>query len=382
MKTTCLWRTEWILPICFVFVASFFFGMGLTLFERILPWIVTERKMGKPDLTPTVLVREPQGQLCLESPHVSAGLPFRQCPGASNWQEGGVAVHREECPVCGGLLQRAPLVSGATLLRSQCPAVRPWQLCRWCTQQLRHWAGGPTGLVWRHQTQCTDPGLVRSSGGWLSHLSRCVSGVCLWSSTSAAGCGCTSDGSIACGGLHCTQCISQRCLWQTVCACVFFFLGGGEGINPIGMNNNQSYAKVVSRLKHDISLYFILAPNPGHVCLVHRGSCSFLLKAKHCSDAGAVGVIVVNGAGQSMVVMTGVCAQNDCPQYNSMPKIIHGISWLELRTSSKSKTAICSWNIIFQTNFWTGQGVQPFSAPGSILQQKPQATTLRSSSMA
>lgn len=43
----------------------------------------------------------------------------------------------------------------------------------------------------------------------------------------------------------------------------------------------------------------------GHVCLVHRGSCSFLLKAKHCSDAGAVGVIVVNGAGQSMVVMTG-----------------------------------------------------------------------------
>lgn len=84
MKTTCLWRTEWILPICFVFVASFFFGMGLTLFERILPWIVTERKMGKPDLTPTVLVREPQGQLCLESPHVSAGLPFRQCPGASN----------------------------------------------------------------------------------------------------------------------------------------------------------------------------------------------------------------------------------------------------------------------------------------------------------
>ena len=166
------------------------------------------------------------------------------------------------------------------------------------------------------------------------------------------------------------------------CVCVCFFFGGGEGINPIGMNNNQSYAKVVSRLKHDISLYFILAPNPGHVCLVHRGSCSFLLKAKHCSDAGAVGVIVVNGAGQSMVVMTGVCAQNDCPQYNSMPKIIHGISWLELRTSSKSKTAICSWNIIFQTNFWTGQGVQPFSAPGSILQQKPQATTLRSSSMA
>ena len=136
-----------------------------------------------------------------------------------------------------------------------------------------------------------------------------------------------------------------------LCVRVFFFFGGGEGINPIGMNNNQSYAKVVSRLKHDISLYFILAPNPGHVCLVHRGSCSFLLKAKHCSDAGAVGVIVVNGAGQSMVVMTGVCAQNDCPQYNSMPKIIHGISWLELRTSSKSKTAICSWNIIFQTNF-------------------------------
>eukprot|EP00435_Cladocopium_sp_Y103_P041095 s32_g11.t1 len=43
----------------------------------------------------------------------------------------------------------------------------------------------------------------------------------------------------------------------------------------------------------------------GHVCLVHRGSCSFLLKAKHCSDAGAVGVVVVNGEGQSMVVMTG-----------------------------------------------------------------------------
>lgn len=177
------------------------------------------------------------------------------------------------------------------------------------------------------------------------------------------------------------HCMKGLELSECVCVC-FFFLGGGEGINPIGMNNNQSYAKVVSRLKHDISLYFILAPNPGHVCLVHRGSCSFLLKAKHCSDAGAVGVIVVNGAGQSMVVMTGVCAQNDCPQYNSMPKIIHGISWLELRTSSKSKTAICSWNIIFQTNFWTGQGVQPFSAPGSILQQKPQATTLRSSSMA
>lgn len=43
----------------------------------------------------------------------------------------------------------------------------------------------------------------------------------------------------------------------------------------------------------------------GHVCLVHRGTCSFLLKAKHCSDAGATGVVVVNGAGQKMVVMTG-----------------------------------------------------------------------------
>lgn len=43
----------------------------------------------------------------------------------------------------------------------------------------------------------------------------------------------------------------------------------------------------------------------GFVCLVQRGSCDFLQKAKHCSDAGAAGMVVVNGAGQSMVVMTG-----------------------------------------------------------------------------
>ncbi|CAK9065029.1 unnamed protein product [Durusdinium trenchii] len=43
----------------------------------------------------------------------------------------------------------------------------------------------------------------------------------------------------------------------------------------------------------------------GFVCLVQRGSCDFLQKAKRCSDAGAAGMVVVNGAGQSMVVMTG-----------------------------------------------------------------------------
>jgi len=43
----------------------------------------------------------------------------------------------------------------------------------------------------------------------------------------------------------------------------------------------------------------------GQVCLVQRGTCSFLLKAKHCSDAGAVGVLIVNGLADDMAIMTG-----------------------------------------------------------------------------
>ena len=43
----------------------------------------------------------------------------------------------------------------------------------------------------------------------------------------------------------------------------------------------------------------------GHVCVVWRGGCTFLLKAKHCSEAGARGVVVVNGVGQAMTVMNG-----------------------------------------------------------------------------
>jgi len=41
----------------------------------------------------------------------------------------------------------------------------------------------------------------------------------------------------------------------------------------------------------------------GAACVVQRGSCNFATKAKHCSDAGALGVVVVNGAGQSPQVM-------------------------------------------------------------------------------
>ena len=38
---------------------------------------------------------------------------------------------------------------------------------------------------------------------------------------------------------------------------------------------------------------------------MQRGGCDFLTKAKHCSDAGAMGVVIVNGLSSAMVVMTG-----------------------------------------------------------------------------
>lgn len=43
---------------------------------------------------------------------------------------------------------------------------------------------------------------------------------------------------------------------------------------------------------------------PGSVCVVQRGDCTFSLKAKHCSEAGAVGVLIVNTAGMARTVMT------------------------------------------------------------------------------
>lgn len=39
------------------------------------------------------------------------------------------------------------------------------------------------------------------------------------------------------------------------------------------------------------------------VCVVRRGSCDFVDKARHCVEAGAVGVVVINGAGEEMTVM-------------------------------------------------------------------------------
>eukprot|EP00930_Biecheleria_cincta_P045677 TRINITY_DN31482_c0_g1_i1.p1 TRINITY_DN31482_c0_g1~~TRINITY_DN31482_c0_g1_i1.p1 ORF type:complete len:915 (-),score=124.90 TRINITY_DN31482_c0_g1_i1:278-3022(-) len=42
----------------------------------------------------------------------------------------------------------------------------------------------------------------------------------------------------------------------------------------------------------------------GFVCVVQRGGCTFSLKAKHCSEAGAVGVVIVNQAGMARTIMT------------------------------------------------------------------------------
>eukprot|EP00931_Biecheleriopsis_adriatica_P119080 TRINITY_DN94359_c0_g1_i1.p1 TRINITY_DN94359_c0_g1~~TRINITY_DN94359_c0_g1_i1.p1 ORF type:complete len:924 (-),score=177.40 TRINITY_DN94359_c0_g1_i1:91-2862(-) len=49
----------------------------------------------------------------------------------------------------------------------------------------------------------------------------------------------------------------------------------------------------------------------GQVCVAQRGTCSFSLKAKHCSEAGAVGVVIVNGATQTMTVMQPVPSESD-----------------------------------------------------------------------
>ena len=73
---------------------------------------------------------------------------------------------------------------------------------------------------------------------------------------------------------------------------------------------------------------------PGHVCLVHRGSCSFLLKAKHCSDAGAVGVVVVNGNGQKMVVMTGATKNMGYFGVHHFQHFQSKIGWLSNRNMS------------------------------------------------
>mmetsp|Transcript_101235 Transcript_101235/g.179836 ORF Transcript_101235/g.179836 Transcript_101235/m.179836 type:complete len:961 (+) Transcript_101235:38-2920(+) len=49
----------------------------------------------------------------------------------------------------------------------------------------------------------------------------------------------------------------------------------------------------------------------GAACVVQRGSCYFATKAKHCSEAGAVGVVIVNGAGQPPDVMTSIGSDAD-----------------------------------------------------------------------
>lgn len=45
--------------------------------------------------------------------------------------------------------------------------------------------------------------------------------------------------------------------------------------------------------------------SPSHYEMSNLRNCVEINQAKHCSDAGAVGVLIVNGLDDDMVIMTG-----------------------------------------------------------------------------
>ncbi|MCH8242919.1 MAG: M4 family metallopeptidase [Planctomycetes bacterium] len=64
----------------------------------------------------------------------------------------------------------------------------------------------------------------------------------------------------------------------------------------------------------------LLGFTPGRIALIDRGICSFLTKANHAADAGAVGVIVVNNNGDTTFFMSG------CDPTMTIPSVMVGQS--------------------------------------------------------